>query len=72
MKLFYYPAWVSVMDVTRNTGGDDTPSPLLKREWTAGNVVTQNPSPLNHNCFMTFFPPAKQKYMLWNNIPELA
>lgn len=36
--------------------------------------MTPNPSPLNHNCSLTFFPQAKQQQRKcpWNNISDLA
>ena len=52
------------MDIKRNMSNDNTQTPLSKHKRTAGNATAQNLLSLNHNYFMTYFLPDKQKYTL--------
>ena len=52
------------LDIKRNMSNDNTQTPLSKHRRTAGNAMAQNLLSLNHNYFMTYFLPAKQKYTL--------
>lgn len=59
IRFFYYPSQVSEMDVkgtwTVVIHKLHYENIKYSQQNKMDNVVTANPSPLNHNCFMIFF-----------------